>query len=448
MQEEYNYEPLYKDERIMISGITGLDMRALWDETCAMTEISFMEDRHGKTGGIEGIARGHREGGTAMYHFMFSYVSTQGVFMQDNGDGNGAMVIPWLASPWDVRLAYTLLRQIRAQRPSAVIIREGEKEDMDLSEEAEEVCARHRKTNIRQMVSEAPAGCHIPVVGCNHIIYMPSKADWPDLSEEDFVEWSTLHLLHAQWGLTDLKDCARISISDEEGDDEALLIDNDSDVWVEDCARLGIVNKDNDIKVVDATDFIDRVAKDIHFVAIDLVQFGLRKMPDDLWENLWKSFDAPASHLPRTWLLRWNPAISSFKMADYERLHGVDPDMVCMNWSFFFHEGLQPGDRYFMERVGEGDTGLVFRGTVCSEAYKSSDWAGTDRKRYYADLTVEEMASQAKPVVTTEQLRKALPGFEWGHGHSGVPLTNTQAANVNSLWHEGYGKTEGYNKQD
>ena len=448
MDKEFRFAPVYDDEQILISGIGGLDMRALWDEACTLLEASFKEDRNWKGEGIRGVANGHREENRAMYIFMLSHVSSQGIFLEVKTDGHsGRLVIPWMASSWDIRLAFTLMRQIRSQMPSATFIKAGDDGGMDLSEDAEGLCYRHRETNIRQIASEVPAGAHVPVQGCNHRFYMPNKADWPDLSDEEFIQWSMVHLLHAQWGLADLNGCTALTLSGDNGDEEAILLDNTMDVWVLDCPRMAVANRDNDVKVVSTEGFIGKVKDNMHFVTIDLVQFGLRKMPAEKWEELWKDIDASARHLPRTWLLRWNPAISNFRMEDYDGLLYVRSDQASLNWSFFIHEGLQPGDWYYMERVGDGDTGLVFRGRVCSEAYPDKDWAGTERERYYADLTIEEISEQALPIVTTEWLQKALQELEWGHGHSGVPLTNVQTGIIGSLWQEGFGKPELHDRE-
>ena len=70
-----------------------------------------------------------------------------------------------------------------------------------------------------------------------------------------------------------------------------------------------------------------------------------------------------------TFLLRWNPAISSYTM---ERL---DNDMNewaegywadDFDWSVHEWQRARKGDRFFMVRVGEGNTGLFAAGRFTS----------------------------------------------------------------------------------
>ena len=45
-----------------------------------------------------------------------------------------------------------------------------------------------------------------------------------------------------------------------------------------------------------------------------------------------------------------------------------------------------------------------------------------------------------EPFITTEELQKAIPDFDWEKGHSGELLTEEQAYALDKLWYEKVGK--------
>jgi len=71
----------------------------------------------------------------------------------------------------------------------------------------------------------------------------------------------------------------------------------------------------------------------------------------------------------KTYILFWNPAISSYKLEDFQR-EIDDYENADMNWGVWEYEKACAGDRFFMVRCGSGKTG------ICMSGYFSSDpWA-------------------------------------------------------------------------
>lgn len=77
---------------------------------------------------------------------------------------------------------------------------------------------------------------------------------------------------------------------------------------------------------------------------------------------IWKvAFEVvPMPEEPKTYLMRWNPAISSFTEKDYEEcvenmMHG----MFRMNWSIREWEEARRGDFFYMLRTGDEKAGIV-----------------------------------------------------------------------------------------
>lgn len=144
--------------------------------------------------------------------------------------------------------------------------------------------------------------------------------------------------------------------------------------------------------------------------------------------------------MPKTYILRWNPAISSFKLEEYRDALNRFSNGWGGNWSVYEYNKACKGDHFYMVRVGEGNTGVVFRGLFTSDPYEDEDWAGTDKKRFYVDIEACDCADPDKPAhITMEELYKAIPDIEWDHGHSGVLLTDEQAGKLDELWKENVG---------
>lgn len=136
----------------------------------------------------------------------------------------------------------------------------------------------------------------------------------------------------------------------------------------------------------------------------------------------------------RTVILMWNPEISSFKMKDY--MKGMQHfDSFGLNWSVWDHEDIHEFDEFFMVRVGCGKTGIVMKGTILSDPYISKDWSWRGRKVYYVDLNVTVMLNpELATLLTTDELAKQIPTFDWTGGHSGGVLTEDQLLKLINLW--------------
>ena len=107
------------------------------------------------------------------------------------------------------------------------------------------------------------------------------------------------------------------------------------------------------------------------------------------------------------------------------------------NWSVYEWERAKMGDRFYMIRVGEGNTGVVMSGIFTSQPYASQDWNPNrnSRKIYYMDMKPNFIVNpEAQAIITTEQLQDAIPDFEWRKGHSGQLLSSEQAKKLEELF--------------
>ena len=136
----------------------------------------------------------------------------------------------------------------------------------------------------------------------------------------------------------------------------------------------------------------------------------------------------------KTYILFWNPAISSYKLDDFqEKLRELEYN--DLNWSVWEHEKASCGDRFYMVRCGEGKTGICMSGYFASDPYKGEDWSGKGKETYYVDLDPDVMIHpDYRVILTTEELSLSIPDFDWTGGHSGRLLEEGLAEKLEALW--------------
>ena len=135
-----------------------------------------------------------------------------------------------------------------------------------------------------------------------------------------------------------------------------------------------------------------------------------------------------------TIILFWNPAISSYKLEDFQyEMENLGDEW--MNWSVWEYEKAKPGDRFFMVRCGNGKTGICMSGYFSSEPYQDEDWSGKGRVTYYMDMEPDVMIHpDYMPILKTDELVSAIPSFDWKGGHSGRLLEPELAEKLEALW--------------
>lgn len=155
-----------------------------------------------------------------------------------------------------------------------------------------------------------------------------------------------------------------------------------------------------------------------------------------IWKVVFEVLPMPEE--PKTYLMRWNPAISSFTEKDYEkcvenRMHG----MFRMNWSIREWEEARRGDFFYMLRTGDDKAGIVFSGQFTSDPYPGDDWAGSSKRRMYVDMIcMNPVEPGTKPSLSLERLQKEIPSSDWTKGHSGILLSDNMAKRLDKIWEE------------
>lgn len=137
----------------------------------------------------------------------------------------------------------------------------------------------------------------------------------------------------------------------------------------------------------------------------------------------------------KTFILEWNPAISSYLEDDF-RMDIGRLEFGDFNWSVWEHDKARSGDNFYLIRCGEAPTGIVMKGFFTSNPYRGQDWSGRGRVVYYMDLRPTFMVSPDHPqgILSTGVLEKTMPGFEWNGGHSGREVPDRYRKTLDNLW--------------
>jgi len=155
-----------------------------------------------------------------------------------------------------------------------------------------------------------------------------------------------------------------------------------------------------------------------------------------IWEVYFEVVPVPEKS--KTYLMRWNPSISSFTEKDYEEcVNNMVHGMFRMNWSIYEWEEARRGDMFFMMRVGDDKAGIVFLGQFITDPYPGDDWAGSTKRRMYVDMVcMNPVEPGAKPRISLEKLQESIPTVDWSKGHSGVLLSEEVVTTLDILCEE------------
>lgn len=307
--------------------------------------------------------------------------STQGIETILLKTGLFTINLPYLASRTDVALAFTLMREARKLRPELVIYDGDDKTFADLSEENELDTYYYRLDNMANIIEKQDA--HIGVNGLVHEFHIfPEyiKAQMPDASPQEWTYKAFEDFIDIQWNYGDYENFSRATVGSPDGEEFVARILGDNKGFACVCQKVILYNE-KETKIVPIDDFFAATKNNKFIKRLDYAQFVIDKMPDKVWQDFYDSFDVEPIRSPKTYLLRWNPTISSFNLDDYRDVLSKYPGGFSgMNWSVYEWEKAHKGDHYYMLRTGDDKAGIVFRGVFTSDPYPGEDWAGNGKK--------------------------------------------------------------------
>lgn len=435
---EPDFKIPYKETVFHIFGIDGLT----FDELLSVASKYCSDD--GFTGQIL-VNKKRDDADSTDYEAILTEDSAQGVYLTLMKEEHTHLHIdlPWLGSVGDVELAFAFMHAVKELYPdSGIFYNDNFDGQFSLEEQNFESMIIMRIRNMKALIQSAHDGEHVGAQGINHQYIIPSLENSADKDIDDVVMDATNRFLEIQWNYNDCYNASLANIESPDGEKYTTrLLTNANDTFAGVSQRVTISNSEGSIKNIPAQDFIEHMEGNPYFERVDACQFVLRKMSDDEWEELYDSLEGKELHAPKTYVLRWNPSISSFKIEHYVKALKEHPDGFGTNWSVYEWKDAHEGDRFYMERVGEGNTGIIFRGVFTSEPYKDEDWSGRGRECYYVDIDCFDACSPDAPAhITVDELEQAIPDINWRKGHSGQLLTKKQAKKLDDLWDKKVGE--------
>ncbi|MGM9693706.1 MAG: hypothetical protein ACI3YC_01680 [Alloprevotella sp.] len=165
----------------------------------------------------------------------------------------------------------------------------------------------------------------------------------------------------------------------------------------------------------------------------DMLKEGRRYVVKDIFQKpLYpgKGFDKKQ----RTYILMWNPDGKDPGMTEEEyRESIVDiwPDKGDLIWDVSDCSTMRMGDRFFIVRNGQEKNGIVMSGVFGSGAYLYT----YERRTLWAELDFNFAVDCDKhAIITTEQLKEAIPDLDWSRTFGCYKLKNDQAKKMEELF--------------
>ncbi len=367
-------------------------------------------------------------------------LSTQGITMTKMKDGNIHLELPWLASLGEVEVCFALLEALKELAPDCIIIHNNETEqELRLCDENKEAFMTIRILNMRSIFENNSKV--IGVQGIHHPFFIHPKyvhMKWPEYDNVQIAMALFENFTQIQWEFEDYRVVSKADITDREGNEfTARILNHSEKIFIGQSQKVCLMNSQKQVKMLDVEDFKAFMKDDEHIGYVDCVQFVLDCYPEDKWDSLVDALPGEFMTSPKTYLLRWNPTISSFKLDSYRKAIKEYPDGFGSDWSIYEFEKAKKGDMYYMLRTGDDNPGIVWRGTFTSDPYEGEDWAGSNRKRMYVNFETQEFEDPDTPLpISIEKLESAIPDIDWHKGHSGQLLTEEQSDKLYNLWEE------------
>ncbi len=126
-----------------------------------------------------------------------------------------------------------------------------------------------------------------------------------------------------------------------------------------------------------------------------------------------------------TFILRWNPAVSSYKMEDHKKIcEQIKREPVFYNWSVREWQNLNAGDAFVLLQVGTDNDGITMIGKFISNAYESDSWRKDGTKIHYADIQIFYACDLSeKRSFNAKYFENKFPNIKWHGGHSGEKIS-------------------------
>ena len=384
------------------------------------------------------------EGETNSCSLLTEGYSTQGVNVKQRVGATLVVELPWLACYMDLCLCFSILHAIKMVHRSARIMDADGKyflmTDDDLERQWNRQC-QNMDALLRKHEITTIAGVKRDFY-VNPVRYKMMEAV-ADPVAEAFDDFVTL-----QWAMPDAVNLIeeRRHVTEDEELSSVRVVDNSSSVFIGACRYVGMM-KENTCKMVEFDEFCRLMSGRNEFQQMDACQALLSPIDEDEWLRLFDEAEGVRrENFRKTFIMRWNTDISNYQMWEFdEAIDEFEDEGFYYDWSIWDYQKVHVGDRFYMIRTGEGKHGVVMRGTIIGKPYPDEDWSGHGRKVYYIRMRLTNMIHPdlSPYLLTTDELSKYLPNFNWEDGHSGVMLDDSTAQLLEEIWHSHNSRVRG-----
>ena len=369
------------------------------------------------------------------YSIMTEKASTQGVKIRHMVGGNIIIELPWLASKMDVKLCYDYLKAIKKVHRVARILDEEDK-GVKLTEDEVNEQWRQRCKNMDDIINR---GERTVIAGVVRDFYL-NPTRYTGLDEaKNYVMDAFGDFITIQWANLEAEDIReeKRHITEDEELSSIRVVDNIGDAFIGVCQYVGMM-KGNTCKMVKFEDFCALMKDQEGFRRLDDAQVLLKKMDKEHWNDLFEEANGIVrENFRKTFIMRWNTDISNYTLAEFQEAMGdFFEEGFYYDWSIWDYQKAHIGDRFYMVRTGKGKNGVVMRGFISGAPYPDEDWSGKGRRVFYIRMKPLNMIDpeRAPMLITTNELSDKIAGFDWKEGHSGMILSDEQAAKLEDIW--------------
>ena len=90
-----------------------------------------------------------------------------------------------------------------------------------------------------------------------------------------------------------------------------------------------------------------------------------------------------------TFILRWNPKISSHKMKQHKEFcEKIIDGSIFYAWSVQEWRKVKPGDAFVLLKVGTKNDGIAMIGKFITKSYSAESWRKDGTMEHYADIQI------------------------------------------------------------
>lgn len=435
--EDPKKPPIQHDEDVFhVFGVNGIELDKIW------SKVPTLMEEAGYPGSLLIYSYDPEDGIKNHDELAVKGQSAQGIQFYLFDDDIAYIQLPWLASWGDVQLAFCVMQAMLELFPEMeVYLNDNSEHPIALVQGNVEAMMTYRAQNMVALLEHGfVEGGVIGVQDLRHQLMLPTADPACPIEQLQKIVAQAFHdFVGVQWWWEDFTDSGLGNVKTPDGEEFTIrFLANAADTFVGVSQKISLMTTDESkTKLVDSKYFMEKMEGNPYYERVDACQFTMKVMPADEWDTLFESLEGQEFSHVNTFTLKWNPAISSFKYENYRDAYSQCPEGFQFDWSVYEWQKAKKGDHFYMIRVGEGQTGAVWRGVFTSAPYRDEDWSGKGREVYYVDMDIYELNEpDTDAFIPTEVLQKEIPELDWTKGHSGQLLTAKQANILDRLWEE------------